>query len=128
MTDALRADNKVLTLLNETAAVADDYISPEVVGGHDVILFLNISDDNGVYTLDVKLQALEPVSDTWIDIPGAAFAQAAATGSQMLSLAPGLSASANVRVNDRLPGAWRAFATVGGAGDCTFSVSADIGL
>jgi hypothetical protein len=78
-------------------------------------LSLNISAMSGTSpTLDIKLQHKDPVSGTWIDITGAAFAQKTSTGTDDLVIYPGITSTANRRVSDALPRKWRAVCTIGG--------------
>lgn len=65
-------------------------------------------------TLDVKLQSKDPISGKYVDLPGAAFAQKTATGTDDLTVYPGVAETANETVSDVLAGVWRAVATIGG--------------
>ncbi len=82
-------------------------------------VYLNITNITG--TLDVKLQNLDEISGTWIDIPGGAFAQKSGTGASELVVYPGVAETANVSVSDVLGTPIRAVGTIG-TGPCTFSV------
>lgn len=85
---------------------------------------LSITANTGAFTLDVKLQGKDPLSSTYYDVPGAAFAQKSATGTSVLVVYPGITASANVAVSQVLPRIYRVVATPGGGGtDITYSVS-----
>lgn len=77
-------------------------------------------------TLDVKIQAwVVGTSATWIDLPGALFAQATGTGTQILTVYPGVTQTAQEAVSDVMPAIFRAVATIGGTSpDFTFSLTA----
>lgn len=79
-------------------------------------------------TLDVKIQAFDPVSGQYIDIANAAFAQKTGASTAMLTVYPGIATSANVAVSDVMPANYRAVATVGGTNTptVTFSLTADL--
>lgn len=66
-------------------------------------------------TLDVKLQRYDNVSNNYVDIPGAAFAQKSAANTSELVVYPGIAETANVSVSDVLTNKWRAVGTVGGS-------------
>lgn len=83
----------------------------EYLGVH---LFLDISAASGTPTLDVKLQSHDPVSDKFVDMPNAAFAQKTGVGTDDLQLYPGNTVVANRRISVALPRFWRAVATVAG--------------
>lgn len=77
--------------------------------------FLNISAASGTTpTLDVKLQTKDPLSGTWSDLVGAAFAQKTGTGAASLTVYPGIAESANTRVSNALSGPLRVVHTIGG--------------
>lgn len=91
-----------------------------------VRLHLNISAASGTTpTLDLKVQTKDAVSGTYIDLPGAAFAQKTTTGSDDLTIYPGVAETANETVSDVLSRTWRVVATIGGTTPSfTFSVGA----
>ena len=86
--------------------------------------FLNITAASGtVPMLDLKLQAKCVKQNIYIDIPGAAFGQKTAAGTDMLVIAPGVTASANKAVSTILPLTMRFVATVAGTTPSfTFSI------
>lgn len=99
----------------------------ETKGRRGITVFLDVTANVGVFTLDVKLQELDQATSTWIDIPGAAFAQKSGTGHDSLHIYPGIAETANRSVSDILPAQIRAHATLGGAGtSATFSVNAEL--
>lgn len=92
-----------------------------------VLLVLDITATGGTPTLDVKVQAKDSVSGKYIDIPGAAFAQKSATGTDSLVIYPGVAETANRSVSDVIPRTWRVVATIGGTTPSfTFSVGASL--
>ncbi len=90
-----------------------------------IVLFLNISAIGASPTVDVKLQAYDEVSGSFIDVPGASFPQKTGTGLSMLTLYPGITASANVAVSQPLPHVFQVVAVIGNAGGdtATYTVS-----
>lgn len=96
----------------------------ENIVSRGVKLHLDITSVTGTApTLDVKLQAKDPVSGSWVDIAGAAFAQKTATGIDTLTVYPGILVAANVSISDVLPKEWRAAYTIGGTATPTFTFS-----
>jgi len=90
-----------------------------------VKLYLDITAKSGTLTLDVKVQGYDSVSDKYYDITGASFAQKSGTGSDDLTIYPGIAAVNNRSVNLPLPTDWRVVATVGGSTPtATFTVGA----
>lgn len=89
------------------------------------IFVLDITAETGTATLDVKIQFYDEVSGKYIDVPGASFAQRSATGTNQLSVYPGLTASANVAVSQCLTKTLRAvMVEAGGGSDMTFTLTA----
>ena len=102
--------------------------------GKGGIFYLDITAETGTSTLDVKLQVLDPIGGDWVDLDNnitgtgvMEFAQASAvtTGPTILTVYPGLTASANAVCNGILPMQFRAHATVGGT-NMTFSLAVDL--
>lgn len=90
--------------------------------GRGGALILDISSVTGTGpTLDVKLQRKDAISDNYVDIPGAAFSQQNSTGTNLLTIYPGVGETANEAVSDALNGTIRAAATV--SKTFTFSLS-----
>jgi hypothetical protein len=112
-----------ITLFESASRVAAAYNSDDqsTSFAKGVIIFLNITALTG--TLDLKIQAKDTVSGTYIDQPGCSLAQQAGTGIDILTVYPGIAETANVSVSDRLPKVWRVVCTVG-TGPITFSVFA----
>lgn len=113
------------------ARAEDTYNSDEAraFGRRGIRLYLDISAESGTATLDVKLQGNDQLSDDWVDLAGAAFAQQSAVTSTAISLTvyPGIAETNNVSVSDVLPTVWRVVATVGGSTvTMTFTVRAEL--
>jgi hypothetical protein len=92
--------------------------------GRGVKLWLNITAVSGTTpTLDIKLQWKDSLSGLYFDIPGASFPQKSATGTDDLTVYPGVAEAANEAVSDVIPRNWRAVATIGGTSPSfTFSL------
>tara|TARA_R100000963_G_C4607021_1_gene78717 strand:- start:184 stop:585 length:402 start_codon:yes stop_codon:yes gene_type:complete len=103
-------------------ANSDDIVAPSTAKG--VRLFLDITAASGSSpTLDVKVQAKDPLGGLYVDMVGAAFAQQNSTANLDLVIYPGVAASSNRRVSDIIPKNWRVVATLGGSSpNFTFSV------
>ena len=91
-----------------------------------VRLFLAVTAASGTTpTLDVKVQVKDPINDTYIDLPNAAFAQKTGTATDELTIYPGITTAANRAVSTALSQKWRVVATIGGTTPSfTFSVAA----
>ena len=80
-----------------------------------VRLWLNITAASGTTpTLDIKLQWKDPLSGLYFDIPGANFPQKTGTGTDDLTVYPGIAETATEAISDVIPRGWRAVATIGG--------------
>ena len=90
-------------------------------------MFLDITAASGSSPpLDVKVQTKDPVSDSYVDLTGAAFAQQNSTATLDLVIYPGVGETANRAVSDVLSSVWRVVATYGGSSPSfTFSVGAE---
>ena len=53
--------------------------------GREFTAFLDVSASSGTPTLDVKFQEYDAASDSWFDIPSAAFAQATGVTSERIT-------------------------------------------
>ena len=105
--------------------------------GKGGVFYLDITAEGGTATLDVKLQGLDRISGDWFDLgnnvvgTGAyAYAQASGvtTGPTVLTVYPGLTASANAVCTGILPQVFRAHATVAGSSTPTFTFSLGVDL
>lgn len=94
--------------------------------GNGAYLFINVSAVTGTSpTLTVKVQAQDPVSAGWTDLPGAVTASIIATGLYLLALHPAMPDVANSKVSVPLPRTYRLVWTIGGTTPSfTFSVGA----
>ena len=102
-----------------------DYTNPYFSAG---ILVVDITAVAGTtYTLDVKMQTYDPVSNQYVDTVGVAMAQKSAAGTTIIQIIPGIVASANIAISTRLPNRLRIVQTVAGSG-VTPSVTYSIGL
>lgn len=96
----------------ETTSGSKDFGTADVLGG---VFFLDVSARSGTTpTLDVKFQYKDPISSNYVDIPGASFTQKNATGTDTLTIYPGVVATANRSVSLVLPDEVRAVWTIGG--------------
>ena len=97
-------------------------------GHRGIELYLDITAASGSSpTLDIKLQAKDPTSSKYFDVPGAAFAQQVTTGQAALTVYPGIAETADVSVSDILPGVFRFVATITGTTPSfTFSLGANL--
>jgi len=77
-----------------------------------VRLFIDVTDRHTNGTLTVKVQAQDPASLNWVDIPNATTAAIAATGTTTLTIYPSITETANVDVAAPLAAMWRVIATV----------------
>lgn len=117
-------------ILTSAARTATGQTGDFTVPGRGMTLFLDISAASGTTpTLDVKVQAKDPVSGEYVDWPSAAFAQKTATGTDTLTIYPGITASANRAVSSILPNIWRVVYTIGGTTPSfTFTLAASAHL
>jgi len=131
--------NSHVIMLSSSLRAAGAHTSNGVTN-HDSkggIFYLDITAEGGTATLDVKLQGLDQISGDWFDLAnnvmgtGAyAFAQASGvtTGPTVLTVYPGLTASANAVCTGVLPVIFRAHATVAGSSTPTFTFSLGVDL
>lgn len=80
-----------------------------------VHLVLDVTAASGTTpTLDVKIQRKDPTSGKYVDLPGGAFAQKTGTGTDDLTIYPGIAETNNRSVSDVIGGIYRAVCTLGG--------------
>lgn len=78
-------------------------------------IVLDISAASGTTpTLDVTLERFDQVAAKWVAMPGAAFAQKTGTGTDDLTIYPGIAETANRSVSDVLTEDYRLAWTIGG--------------
>ncbi len=114
------------TLLYTGTALTPSTVTSDQVNRHSkgIRLFLDITAEVGVATLDVKVQVYDSKGDDWYDLPGAAFAQKSAVGQSMLTVYPELAVVANEAVSQYIGSPWRVSITEAGASSSmTFTVS-----
>ena len=127
------------TIFSSASRGDGNYTSTAVTNHNSTggIFYLDITAEGGTALLDIKIQGLDPNSGDWFDLgdnvmgTGAyAFAQASATttGPTILTIYPGLTASANAVCNGILPTVFRAYATVAGSGTPTFTFTLGVDL
>lgn len=92
----MRDETVFASAARTASANSDDFDLPYDAAG--VLLFLNVSAASGTTpTLDVKLQTKDPISGSYLDIPGAAFTQkTTAAGLSTLTVHPFATASPGV--------------------------------
>lgn len=89
-----------------------------------VRLYCLIGDDGAAGTVTAEIQTKDPVTDTWLRIPGAVTAALVTSATpQALTVYPGITTAANVDVNNVLGAEWRVVAVVA-ANDVAFSIGA----
>lgn len=87
-------------------------------------IFLDITTFSTTDTLTVKLQAQDPASQKFVDVPGAAFAAKTVAGTSMMAIGLGNTAVTNVAVNQLMPFTFRwVFTFAGPAGTITYSLA-----
>ena len=130
-----QADSLLLDINSEATVLASQVLPENDTNSADqtnkyakgVLLFLDVTAVSGTSpTLDVKLQAKDPVTNSYVDIPGAAFSQKTGVSTDSLTVYPGVAETANRSVSDVIPLTWRAVATVGGS--VTPTATASLGV
>jgi hypothetical protein len=120
----------VASLLNPQSAVGVAIAPQPPASCQEVIAYLNVTAVPGVDTVLLKMQELEPTSQTWVDVAGAATLAQVATG--LIRLEMGLditnvAASVTVvRLNANLPPNFRFVVVHSGAGNFTYSLTVAI--
>jgi hypothetical protein len=97
------------------AAPAGTYVTPDLqnLSHRGIKLYINISAVSGTGpTLTVTIQGKDPVSGQYFTV--LVSVALATTGETVLTVYPGLAATANVGANDVLPATWRVQALVAG--------------
>lgn len=126
---AFNEENQDVTVLassERTSSENSDWFRS--LGARGVRVFLDITAASGTTpTLDIKFQALDPVSGKAFDIPGASFAQKTGTETDAITVYPGIAETNNETVSDVLSTKFRAVATIGGTSPSfTFSLGATL--
>ena len=111
------AENRTVTIVS-SAALGTTAASTPVAshGARGIIIYMEITAVSGTSpTLDSKVQAYDALGDVWHDITGAAFAQKSGTGSDYLTIYPGIGETTNEAVSDVIPALIRVYNTIGGS-------------
>ncbi len=87
-------------------------------------LFLDVTAASGTTpTLNVRLQRLDPASDTFVDVPGASFTQKTGIVTDELTIYPTMTAAANDIVREHIGEIFQWVAAIGGTSPSfTFSL------
>ena len=111
------ADKRTVTIRSSSALGATG--ATERVSSHGargIIIYMEVTAVSGSSpTLDCKVQGYAALGDVWHDITGAAFAQKTGTGSDYLTIYPGIGETANEAVSDVIPQHIRVHSTLGGS-------------
>ena len=111
------ADKRTVTIRSSSALGATG--ATERVSSHGarcIIIYMEVTAVSGSSpTLDCKVQGYDALGDVWHDITGAAFAQKTGTGSDYLTIYPGIGETANEAVSDVIPQHIRVHSTLGGS-------------
>jgi len=111
------AENRTVTIRSSSALGATAATTPVAShGARGIIIYMEITAVSGTSpTLDSKVQAYDTLGDVWHDITGAAFAQKSGTGSDYLTIYPGIGETTNEAVSDVVPALIRVYNTIGGS-------------
>ena len=111
------AENRTVTIRSSAALGATAATTPVAShGARGIIIYMEITAVSGTSpTLDSKVQAYDALGDVWHDITGAAFAQKSGTGSDYLTIYPGIGETTNEAVSDVVPALIRVHNTIGGS-------------
>ena len=115
------AQNRTVTIRASSALGATGATDPVAShGARGIIIYMEVTAVSGSSpTLDCKLQGYDALGDVWHDITGAVFAQKTGTGSDYLTVYPGIGETANEAVSDVVPALIRVHSTIGGSGTPT---------
>lgn len=106
---------------------AATYTSDPIQNHHakGVRIFTSITDDGASGTVTVTIQVKDPVTDTWVALAGAVTAALTDTAQPaILTVYPGIVATANVAVPQHIGSHWR-LSVVVASNAVTFSIGAD---
>lgn len=104
---------------NAGTYTTSDFFAPDVNG---LRLYIDLTSVGGAGTVTVTIQGKDPVTGNYVAI--AASAALAAVATTILTLAPGVTETANVDIGDPLPSIWRLSVVVGGNA-VTFSIGGE---
>jgi hypothetical protein len=109
-----------------TVVTANKNFQPFDITGMDwkgILLFINVSAVSGTNpTLQVSIQIQDPISQSWIQIPGVITPILSAQGLVTLAVGPGVTPIANQQISAYISNVWRAAVTVGGTNP-SFTIS-----
>lgn len=116
-----------VSLITHSAAsvgvTGGDQVNPSFKGLHVVVDITTITGTTP--TLTVTVEGKDPVSGKYYTLLASAALNA--TGTTVLRIYPGLTASTNVTANDVLPRTWRVRSTIGGTGPAvTATIAANL--
>ena len=119
------AANRTVTLRASSAFAATAAGDPVAShGARGIIIYMEITAVSGTSpTLDSKVQGYDALGDVWHDITGAVFAQKTGTGSDYLTIYPGIGETSNEAVSDVIPALIRVHNTIGGSSTPTVTFS-----
>ena len=106
-----------------TAAGAATSDEVRAFGRRGIIMRVDLTLDPDTAAITVKLQAKDPISGVWADIPGMTTASIADTGHTVVTMYPGIGETANVSISDCLPDSVRVVSTPSGGTTLTYAVS-----
>lgn len=121
------SENDEATIIASAAQTATFNSSAFTNHNHKgVTLIVNTTAFSGTLpTLVVKMQMKDPVSASWVDVPGMVTGEISGTGQTVITMYPGLTVSANSKIDYPLPRTCRLVCTIGGTTPSfTFSVGA----
>lgn len=123
--NSLKKQDAIFESASRTSSVNSSDLDSE--GFKGVRLYLDITAVSGTApTLNLKVQVYDEGSNSYIDLPNASFAEKSSTGTDMLTIYPGIAETANQAVSTVIGPQYRVVATIGGASpDFTFSLGAD---
>lgn len=121
--DALHSERVLLASAQRTATPTDvTQNNPQYRGVHVAVDVTDVGAASPSIT--PKIQGFDAASSTWYDLlVGAAIT---ATGTTVLKVYPGITASANVSASDVLPARWRVRVEHADADAITYSVGANL--
>lgn len=117
---------KQLFPLKDVVGSATYYGDPIQANGFTGARFyITITESTTLTSLTVSIQALNPISAQWVDVPGAAYAALSTSTTKTLTVYPGIAETTNESVSDTIGGVIRGKAVLVAA-SCTFNLCADL--
>jgi hypothetical protein len=112
------------TILPKAARSAGTYTSEEIVNPRytGVLLAIDLSGVDAGESLDVTIEAFDPISQTWATLPNASTGGLTANGPKLFTVHPAVQQQVGTYISAGLPPRWRVKATVAG-GTVTFSIA-----